>query len=151
MGTKIVLPNIERWKTCKSKYLHFKYPVPLPDPCLLCRPVFQDGADMLQRSIKFTVDRSQLPTLRHLTAHVKTKSSLSFIYSNATGPIAGHCSLIISFRSYNTVIIGFCLSHFEQFSSQINNKLTFVLRVTRLFSKQKVNCLCALAILPHYV
>lgn len=132
MGTKIDHPNIGRWKTCYPKYLHFKYPVPLSDAGLLRRPILKNSADMLQRSIKFTVNRSQLPTFRHLTAHVETKSGLSFIDSNATGPISRPCTLIISVGSDNTVIIGFCLSHFEQFSSQkINNKLTFTCKVTR--------------------
>ncbi|KAI8433934.1 hypothetical protein MSG28_012104, partial [Choristoneura fumiferana] len=67
--------------------MHTLYPDPvsLPDPGLLRGSLLQDSADVLQRSIKLPIDRPQLPTLGHLTAHIKTKPSISFIDSNATG------------------------------------------------------------------
>ncbi|KAI8433935.1 hypothetical protein MSG28_012104 [Choristoneura fumiferana] len=69
--------------------MHTLYPDPvsLPDPGLLRGSLLQDSADVLQRSIKLPIDRPQLPTLGHLTAHIKTKPSISFIDSNATGSI----------------------------------------------------------------
>ena len=60
--------------TLGNKALHFKDPVALENSGFLCSPAVQDGRDVLQRSEKLAVDRTESAAFTDLAANVEPKT-----------------------------------------------------------------------------
>lgn len=78
--------NYPRDRATKSEHSHFQDPVPLGDAGSVCRSTRQDGADMLQRGVQFSVNAPQLPALAHLPPNVKAVPRVRLHYPDEPRP-----------------------------------------------------------------
>lgn len=67
--------NKNKNKMATFKNLHFEYPVSFTDPSIERCSSFEHGTDVLQRSVKLTIDALQLASLADLAADVKPEAS----------------------------------------------------------------------------